>query len=166
MRFTYCPNCGKKLIYKEIGDEGIVPFCNYCSKPYFDWFGVCVITAVINEFNEVALLRQNYVNTENWVLVAGFIKQGETLEEAVVREVAEETGQKAERVTYITSFYYDMRELLMIGYRCDVKKREFNTSKEVDSIEWHKLPGAMDLLRKGSIAQQLLQTIIRQNDNF
>lgn len=160
MKYIYCPVCGDRLIYKEIGDEGLMPFCSNCSKPYFDLFGVCIITAVINEYNEVALLRQDYVSTTNWVLVAGYIKQGEALEDAVIREVDEETGQRADKVTYVSSYYYDKRELLMVGFRCDVKKLDFNQSKEVDNIEWHKLPEAGDLLREGSIAWQLLQAII------
>lgn len=160
MRFTYCPICGVKLVNKDIGDEGLLPFCNNCSRPYFDWFGLCIITVVINEYNEVALLKQNYVSTTNWVLVAGYVNQGEALEDAVIREVSEETGQKADKVTYVSSYYYDKRDLLMVGYRCDVKKREFNISREVDNIAWHKLPEAVDLLREGSIAQQLLQACI------
>ncbi len=161
MRFTYCPICGMKLVNKDIGDEGLLPFCSNCSRPYFDWFGLCIITAVVNEYNEVALLKQNYVSTTNWVLVAGYVNQGEALEDAVIREVSEETGQKADKVTYVSSYYYDKRDLLMVGYRCDVKKREFNISKEVDNIEWHKLPEAVDLLREGSIAKQLLQACIK-----
>lgn len=36
MRFTYCPDCGKKLIMKEIGDEGEIPYCDGCKKPLLD----------------------------------------------------------------------------------------------------------------------------------
>lgn len=131
MKFYFCPICGEKLMQKEIGDEGLTPFCSNCSKPYFDWFGICTISAVINEYNEIALLKQDYVSKSNWVLVAGFIKQGETPEEAAIREVEEETGQKVDKITYMSSYFYDKKELLMIGFRCDVKKRDFNNSQEV-----------------------------------
>lgn len=33
MHFTYCPHCGTKLTGKEIGDEGIIPYCEKCSVP-------------------------------------------------------------------------------------------------------------------------------------
>lgn len=160
MKFKYCPTCGESLVQKEIGDEGLTPFCNNCSKPYFDWFGLCTISAVINEYNEIALLRQDYVSTTNWVLVAGYVKQGETLEDAAIREVYEETGQEVNRTTYISSNYYEKRELLMVGFRCDVKKHEFNNSKEVDRVEWYRLTEAVNLLRKGSIGQQLVLSVI------
>ena len=55
MRYSYCPKCGKKLIEKEIGDEGLVPFCEVCSVPWWDTFQTCMITAVTNEKKEVAL---------------------------------------------------------------------------------------------------------------
>ena len=38
MRFTYCPHCGSELIKKEIGDEGLIPFCEKCSVPMWDMF--------------------------------------------------------------------------------------------------------------------------------
>ena len=58
MRFTYCPICGMKLVNKDIGDEGLLPFCSNCSRPYFDWFGLCIITAVINEMREGSIAKQ------------------------------------------------------------------------------------------------------------
>lgn len=36
MRFTYCPYCGEKLTKKEIGDEGLVPFCEKCNVPLWE----------------------------------------------------------------------------------------------------------------------------------
>ena len=84
------------------------------------------------------------------------------MEDAVIREVDEETGQRADRVTYVSSYYYEKRELLMVGFQCDVKMRDFIQSKEVDDIEWHKLPQAVNLLREGSIASQLLQAIVNK----
>jgi NAD+ diphosphatase len=156
MIFKFCPICGRELIPKEIGDEGLLPYCEKCRKPYFDWIGQAVIVAVVNEFDEVALLRQDYVSKTNWILVAGYIKEAETLEETTCREVLEEIGQKAESVEYISSYYYAGKELLMAGFLCSVKKREFRRSVEVDHVEWFSLVEAEKLLREGSIAQKLL----------
>ena len=49
MKFTYCPDCGTKLIQKEIGDEGLMPYCENCKKPLFDMFSTCIIALVVNE---------------------------------------------------------------------------------------------------------------------
>ena len=87
MKYTFCPHCGDKLIKKEIGDEGLIPFCERCSVPLWDSFTTCIITAVVNEENEVALIKQSYVSTANYVCVAGVMKLGESAEETVIREV-------------------------------------------------------------------------------
>ena len=162
MKFKYCPQCGEELVLREIGDEGLIPFCITCKIPYFDWFGLCTITVVVNEYNEVILLKQNYVSKDNWVLVAGYIKQGETLEESAIREVDEETGQKVNRIEYVTSFYYEKKELLMNGFKCYVEKREFNKSNEVDKVEWFSFDQAYQLLKEGSIEKQLLQAVMNK----
>ncbi|WIV11545.1 NUDIX domain-containing protein [Proteiniborus sp. MB09-C3] len=159
MKFNYCPQCGEKLGLREIGDEGLMPFCNKCDVPYFDWFGQCIISAVINEYGEIALLKQERVSKIYWGLVAGYIKKGETLEEAVIREVEEETGQKVEKVEYLASYYHEKKELLMVGFICEVKKRKFNKSKEIDQVEWYSFERAKELLRSGSIARQLFESI-------
>ena len=74
MRFQYCPHCGKKAELKEIGDEGLIPYCIQCETPLWDMFTTSVIAAVVNECGEIALLRQNYVSTTKYVCVAGIMK--------------------------------------------------------------------------------------------
>jgi len=160
MRFTYCPHCGKELIKKEIGDEGLVPFCEVCSIPLWDMFTTSIIAAVVNEYDEVALLRQNYVSTTKYVCVAGIMKIGESAEETVIREVKEEIGQDVESLQFISSYPYEKKEMLMLGYKATVKKQEFKLSGEVDSVEWVKFENALEYLREGSIAWQLVKTVI------
>ena len=76
MHFTYCPHCGSRLVKKEIGDEGLIPFCETCSVPLWDMFTTSIIAAVVNEQKEVALLRQDYVTTASHVCVAVIMKMG------------------------------------------------------------------------------------------
>ncbi len=163
MRFTYCPHCGTELIKKEIGDEGMIPYCTQCKVPLWDMFTTCIICAVVNEEKEVALLRQNYVSTTQYVCVAGVMKMGESAEETACREVKEEIGQDVEQLEYIQSYPYDKKEMLMLGYKASVKKKEFVLSGEVDSVEWVKFEDALGKLREGSIAWQLVKTVIESS---
>lgn len=162
MKFTYCPHCGDKLIKKEIGDEGMIPFCERCSEPMWDIFRTCIITAVVNEEQEVALLRQNYVSTTSYVCVAGVMKMGESAEETVIREVKEEIGLDVEKLEFIKSYPYEKKEMLMLGYKSVVKKAAFTTSREVDSVEWVKFENALSKLREGSIAWHLVKSVIEE----
>ncbi len=156
MHFTYCPHCGEKLVKKEIGDEGLVPWCESCRQPLFDIPDTCVIVLAVNEYGEAVLLRQGYVSKDHYVCVAGHIKPGETAEKSAAREVEEETGLSVEDISYIGSYAYEKRGLLMLGYLARVKKAELCPSCEVDAAEWFPLSEAAAKTRRGSIAMQLV----------
>lgn len=160
MHFTYCPHCGSKLIDKEIGDEGMIPYCESCQVPLWDMFITCVICAVTNEFNEIALIKQQYVSSSNYVCVAGIMMLGENGEETALREIKEEIGLDVENIQYIHSYFYDKKNMLMLGYKANVKKAEFTISKEVDSVAWVPYKDALSKLREGSIAWQLVKEVI------
>ena len=160
MRFQYCPYCGNKLVKKEIGDEGFIPFCEKCKVPLWDMFTTSIIAAVVNEQNEIALLRQNYVSATKYVCVAGIMKIGESAEEAVVREIKEEIGLAVDEVEFVKSYPYEKKEMLMLGYKAAVKKADFKLSGEVDSVQWVKFENALSLLREGSIGWQLVKKVI------
>ena len=160
MHFTYCPHCGSKSILKEIGDEGKIPYCQTCKVPLWDMFRTCIICAVVNEENEVALLRQDYVSTTNYVCVAGVMKMGESAEETVCREINEELGLTVESMEYMRSYPMPARELLMLGYKVTVKKDTFMLSGEVDAAKWFKFEDALSNMREGSVAWQLVKSVI------
>ncbi|WMJ86035.1 NAD(+) diphosphatase [Anaerocolumna sp. MB42-C2] len=162
MHFTYCPHCGNKLIGREIGDEGMIPYCEACQVPLWDMFSTGVICAVVNEFNEIALLRQDYVSTTNYVCIAGIIQLGENAEETAIREIKEEVGLDVTKIQYIRSYFYDKKYMLMLGYKANVRKAEFTLSKEVDSAAWVPLSEALSRLRDRSIAWQLVKEVIEK----
>ncbi len=162
MKFRFCPDCGRELSRKQIGDEGLVPFCASCSRPWFGFSYPCVICLVVNELGEFALLRQNYISAEHFVLVSGYIQQGETAENAAAREVFEETGLTVTETRYILSRHYEKSDCLMLGFLCRVKKAEFHISGEVDEIGWFSLERAEELLREGSVGKELLLYYLRR----
>lgn len=151
MRYKYCPDCGKKLILKKIGDEGLMPYCESCKKPLFDYFSTCIIALVVNEYNEVALLRQNYISTTYYNLVSGYMKPGETAEETALREIEEEIGIKCNNIQIIGTNWFAKKELLMIEFIAYGKKAELKLSGEVDDARWVKIDDAINMVHpKGS----------------
>ena len=146
MRYQYCPKCGRKLIQKQAGDDGLVPYCEACGKLWFDTFGSCVIIMIVNELEEVVMLRQKYMSDEYMNFVSGYITVGETAEEAARREVREETGLELEMLEYSGTWWFQEEELLMHGFIGRVRKQDFVLSQEVDAAEWiplEKLPDYM-----------------------
>lgn len=157
MDFTFCPRCGEKLRPKLCGDEGEVPYCESCKRPFFPFSYPCVICLCISEDgSEIALIKQGYVS-ENYVNVAGYVKQGETPESAAVREIKEEIGLDAVSVRYVGSWYHAKSDNLMLGFECKVKKGELTLSSEVDEADWFTLESARNLLRRDSIGMSLLE---------
>lgn len=162
MHFTFCPHCGEKLILKEIGDEGMSPYCPVCREPMWDLFTTCVICAVVNDAGEIALLRQDYVSTTSYVCVAGVMKPGESAEDAAAREIQEELGLAVEGLKFIRSYPFPQKEMLMLGFLARVRKADFRLSREVDQARWFPLKEAPDRLRSGGIAWQLVNEVIRR----
>ena len=161
MRFDYCPHCGATLTKTEIGDEGLIPYCDFCQVPLWDMFTTCVICAVVNEEGEIALIRQSYVSKANYVCVAGIMKPGESAELCAMREIEEEIGLHVERLEYIASYPYQKKEMLMLGFKATVKKAKFHLSDEVDSVEWFSFSEALSKLREGRIAWQLVKCVVK-----
>lgn len=155
MRFDFCPYCGNKAVLKNIGDEGSIPFCESCNILLFDMFSACVLCVPINELKEAALIKQGYVS-EKYVGVAGYIKPGETAEQAAAREVSEEIGITPHNVRYVKSSWYEKKGLLMLWFIADVHKDEFRLSCEVDHAEWFTLDKAKEAVRIGSDIYKLI----------
>lgn len=164
MRFNFCPDCGEKLTAKNLGDEGEVPFCEKCGKPWFDMFSSAVIVLVVNEYGEAAILRQNYMSTKYRNLVSGFIKPGETAEEAASREVKEEIGIELAENRLVGTYWFARDGVMMIGFIARAEKAEFTLSKEVDGAEWVAVEDAIKLVHpKGSVSYELLDEYLKRS---
>lgn len=158
MRFKFCPDCGELLTIKQLGDEGGVPFCEKCGKPWFEMFSSAVIVLVVNEYGEAALLQQNYMSEKYRVLVSGYIKPGETAEETARREVHEEIGIELTDNRLVGTYWFAKKDMMMIGFIARAKKAEFTLSGEVDSAEWAPVEKAINMVHpKGSVSYALLE---------
>lgn len=164
MHFKYCPDCGSKLSERELGDEGLVPWCDKCAKPWFDMFPIATISLVYNEKGEVLLLRQNYISTEFHNLVSGYICPGESAESCAVREIREETDQEVELLEPVATNWFDRKEMLMVGFFARVKERELKLSTEVDSAAWHSPEEILGLVSKrpGSASRMLCEKYLEK----
>lgn len=108
----------------------------------------CVLCLVFDENNNVVLQKSE--ENGNYGGVAGFIKEGETAEDAVKREIEEEVGLIVNELKYVKSYGYSDR--LMLGFFCKAEKAELRISeKEVYSAGWFPAGEAQDLVRQGSV---------------
>lgn len=160
----YCPECATALILKPCADEGDVAFCENCQKFCFDLFPACVLVVLFStDKQHICLLKQNYVHENFNVLIAGFVKKGETLEQTVIREIQEETGILVSEVCYSTSFFHEKSGALMAGFTAVAKDNIFHLkSTEVDVAKWILKDEASSYLRPGSTGYNLLEYVLKK----
>ncbi len=147
MTFDFCPKCGHRLENTRCGDDEC-KVCPSCKKHYGSSPFPVVMVLVVNEYNEVLLLKQNHITTEKWTVVTGYMTDGENVEEAVSREVKEETGQTVIEMKYVSSYYFEPKQLIMLGFIAYVKKNKFGSSEEVDDLKWFKIDEVDDVIAR------------------
>jgi NAD+ diphosphatase len=172
-RHLFCGLCGSPTVP---GEAGFVRKCTNaeCGTTHFPRTDPAVIMLVVD--GDKCLLgrrpgRQNFM----YSTLAGFVEPGESLEEAVAREVMEETDIRVANVRYAHSQPWPFPANLMLGFYADAASREISlndqeladarwfTRDEVrdlmvvrDRTESERLGGALHLPRPISIARRLI----------
>lgn len=160
MRITYCPECGAKTVPRQMGDDGDVPFCETCSRPWFDLFHTCVLSAVKNPAGEIALIMQSYGAQTHYVGVAGYMKSAETAEDAAKREIAEEIGITVQNIRFLFSAWHEKKGQLMLCFCAETADPDFTLSPEVREAKWFSPEDALRAVRTGSIIERVVQQAI------
>ena len=115
---------------------------------------------------EKALLGRQAVWPEGrYSTLAGFVEPGETLEEAVAREVHEETGVEVCDVRYHSSQPWPFPASIMLGFHAEAKTTEiFRRDEELEDAQWFSRDELMNfralgkgLPSKDSIARRLIE---------
>ena len=160
MTGNYCRECGTKLVPKELENEGIVPYCPQCGQFRFPQYNVAVSMIVINEEKDEILLIQQY-GKKAYVLVAGYVSRGEALEDAVAREVKEETGMTVSHMKFNRTQFFEKSDTLMCNFTAFVRDAsEMDPNYEVDSFAWFTREEARANIRPDSLAEHFLVTYL------
>ena len=110
----------------------------------------------MDEQKEKVLLIQQY-GRQSWVLVAGYVNQGEDAEDACAREVREELDMTVRSVRFNHSHYFKPSNTLMLNFTVTVSEREPRPNEEVDRWSWFSIPEARANIRPGSLAEAFLK---------
>jgi NAD+ diphosphatase len=112
-RHRFCANCGAPTELRDAGHERVCPSCEAHHFPRTD---PVVIVRISDGGDGLLLGRQARWPEGRFSLLAGFVEPGETLEDAVRREVLEESGVPLDSVTYLASQPWPFPSSLMLGF--------------------------------------------------
>lgn len=149
----YCGICGGQMkMHTEISK-----CCTACGNEVWPLLSTAVIV-LIEKDDEALLVRANNFKRNFYGLVAGFVETGETLEEAVVREVKEETGIEIENIRYFASQPWPFPCGLMVGFFAKYKNGEIKLQhEELADGGWFSRNNLPTLPDEMSIARRLIE---------
>ena len=162
LKTGYCPECGEPLQMRALEGEGDVPYCTQCGKFRFPMYNVAVSMIVRDSLTGDILLIKQY-GRDFYILVAGYVNRGEPLENAVAREIKEETGMTVSRVKFNRTKFFEPSNTLMCNFTAFVDDASvISPNGEIDSFEWFSPEAARANIKPGSLAAEFLNAYLNE----
>ena len=170
----FCGSCGSQNFSKE---GGFVMKCsnNKCCKSHFPRTDPAIIT-LISFQDKVLLGRSPRFPDSMYSTLAGFVEPGESLEQALEREVFEEVGIKVKNIKYFNSQPWPFPASLMLGFFAETDDVDLNIDKdEIEDANWFDvsqlknlthpdIKNGFKLPRFDSIARRLVNNWMRRHE--
>ncbi|MGO1119892.1 NAD(+) diphosphatase [Rhodovibrionaceae bacterium A322] len=165
-KHRFCGSCGSLT---KVVNAGHQRRCTNedCKTPQFPRTDPAVIMLVHDGADRCVLGRHPLWPKGNMSTLAGFVEPGESLEEAVIREVYEEVGLRARNATYVSSQPWPFPSSLMLGYFAEADYGPLTLQPdEIETARWFHRDEILNcpfdddfkLPREISIARRLIQT--------
>jgi NAD+ diphosphatase len=153
----FCGRCGARLRTKttERAKE-----CPICGQLHFPRLAPAIIV-LVERGRELLLARSRHFLPGMYSVLAGFVEPGESLEEAVVREVREEVGVTVKDIKYFGSQTWPFPHSLMIGFTATYAGGEIALDdSEIEDAGWFTTDNLPAIPGKISIARKLIDWFI------
>jgi NAD+ diphosphatase len=144
-RHGYCANCGARTIMKEGGWKRDCPSCKTEHFPRTDPVVIMLVTAA----DRCLLGRQKQFPPGMWSCLAGFVEAAETVEDAVRREIFEESRILCTDVRYYMSQPWPYPSSLMIGCTARATSQDIIVDRaELEDARWFDRAEATLMLQR------------------
>jgi len=142
-RHGFCPKCGAPT---RVMDAGYRRLCDKCNSEHFPRVDPVVIMLAID--GDACLVGRGKLFPQGmFSALAGFIEPGETIEEAVRRELMEEASVKVGEVSYWATQPWPFPSSLMIGCFAKATSREVKVDQsELAEVRWIERKVARELI--------------------
>ena len=115
----------------------------------------------VNKSQDKILLGKH--TSGEYLLLAGYVKKGESAEKTIVREAKEETGLNAIKYKYFASRYHEPKNVLMLGFIVVLSDGEINlNTDEISEVKWCTFDEAISTVNEDSTAGFLLKAAIAE----
>ncbi len=161
-RHRFCGVCGGTCRPRSAGNAMVCTVCNTQHFPRTDPAVIMLVTT-----GEAALLGHStrFPNSTMYSTLAGFVEPGESLEEAVAREVFEEAGIRTGRVFYHSSQPWPFPASIMLGFHAEALTTDITIDlTELADARWftraqirNPADHGFQLPRADSIARRLIE---------
>lgn len=149
----YCCCCGKPL--KDVAEE-TARSCDDCGFKIYPSV-TPVVVVLIEKDDEILLARHVERNNDVYSCLAGFIGVGESAEEAVVREIREQTGIEVENIRYVTSQGWPFPDEMMLAFKATYKSGNIELiGDELEEAHWFKKDKLPEIPKEGSVVWSLI----------
>jgi NAD+ diphosphatase len=129
----FCGECGEKMVLASLDRSRS---CPSCATPMYPRLAPAMICAV-ERGNEILLGRSPHFPAGIYSVLAGFVEPGESAEEAVIREVYEETRIVCDNVQYYSSQAWPFPNSLMLGFTAQYVSGNIDTeADELEDANW------------------------------
>jgi NAD+ diphosphatase len=157
-RHRFCANCGAPSESREAGHIRRCPACGTEHHPRTD----PVVIMLVHDGDRAILGRQAHWPAGRYSALAGFVEPGESLEEAVAREVREETGARVAEIAYRSSQPWPFPGSLMLGFIARWTSGEpVIGDGELEDVRWFTraqiVSGSVKLPPRQAIARRLIE---------
>ena len=131
-RNRWCGACGGELAFARGGWEAR---CSGCDSVHYPRTDPAIIVAV-GDGERLLLGRQSSWPPHRYSTLAGFVEPGESLEQAVAREVLEESGVRVRSARYLASQPWPFPGSLMLGFVADAEPDAPTVGDELEDARW------------------------------
>jgi NAD+ diphosphatase len=133
-RHLHCGVCGSPTEPRQAG-HAVRCTSSACGTDFFPRIDPAVIV-IVHDGNQALLGRQASWPKGRYSALAGFVEPGESLEDAVVREVAEETGIAVTQAHYFASQPWPYPASMMVGFHADARRGAVRLDEELEDARW------------------------------
>ena len=154
----FCPVCGSRTepVPGERAKRCVA--CDFLQYPRVS----PAIIVLIHRPGQVLLTRQRTWPPNRYSLVAGFVEPGESLEECLRREVAEEVGVVVDQIRYLGSQSWPFPHQLMVGFLARYQAGDLVIDpQELEHAAWFDLDALPDLPPPMSISRRIIDWHLR-----